>query len=166
MNILAISGSIRPDSSNAALLKTTRAMVPSAAWTDFEIKELPYFDPTLQFGEKTPAIVLHLRQLVKEADFLFIATPEYAHGIPGILKNALEWLVCEETMRKKVITLIGSPSGGEYVKTFLLETLQTMDMITNEEMTFVTKLARTDLSEVEFPLQEFLLRNGFLAVRS
>lgn len=168
MNILALCGSIRKESSNYALLKAVRNLLPqSAAWTDFDIKELPYFDPHLQFGAGIPEIVKSLRALAEKSDRIVISTPEYAHGIPGILKNALEWLVCEETMNKKVVVLIASPSGGGYVKEYLLETLTTMDMVAKQEMTLTVRSARNDVTpmgEIRNPtlqaeIQNFIVRN-------
>lgn len=149
MKILTLCGSIRKESSNHALLKAAQAVFPVAAeWGGFDLQLLPYFDPQLQFGEGIPAIVKELRQKAQQADFIIIATPEYAHGIPGILKNALEWLVCEETLQKRVIVFIGAPSGGEFVKEYLLETLRTMDLVASSEATLVVRAARKQISEV------------------
>jgi NAD(P)H-dependent FMN reductase len=146
MKILTLSGSIREDSSNAALLSAVSKLFPQMEWQNFPIKTLPFFDPQLQFGDDIPKAVLRLRSDAKAANFLVIATPEYAHGIPGILKNALEWLVCEETMQKKVIVFVATASGGEYVKEYLLETLRTMDMIASEQMTMTVLGARKNIS--------------------
>lgn len=149
MKILAISGSIRSESSNAAVLKAVQKIMPdkNTKWVDFKISDLPFFDPELQFHEATPQVARDFRNQASDADFILISTPEYAHGIPGILKNALEWLICEETMKKKVIVFVASPSGGDYVKQYLLETLKTMDLIAGEEMTLVLRSARQDISK-------------------
>lgn len=142
-----MSGSIRNESSNSILLKAIRNLLPAnIEWTDFKVNELPFFDPQIQFGLEVPRPVQSFRHLAHESDYIIISTPEYAHGIPGILKNALEWLICEETIKKKVIVFIASPSGGDYVKEYLLETLRTMDMVITEEMTFVIRSARKDIS--------------------
>lgn len=158
MKILAICGSIRVSSSNQQLIEVLKAKLPkSTQCHEFSLKELPYFDPDLQFGEKIPVSVSVFRQLVKEADVLLISTPEYAHGIPGILKNALEWLICEETMEKRVAIMIGSPSGGEYVKAHLLETLKTMDLIPSEEQIIVVPDARKiSANELSLRLENFI----------
>lgn len=147
MNILALCGSIRKESSNYALLLALRSFFSeSTKWDIFEIKQLPFFDPQLQFSSNLPSIVASLRDLAKESDYIVISTPEYAHGIPGILKNALEWLICEESMKKKVAVLIGSPSGGEFVKDYLIETLHTMDLITAKNLTLVVQTARNQIT--------------------
>jgi NAD(P)H-dependent FMN reductase len=146
MKILSLCGSIRPESSNHALLLAVRGLLPqNFEWQDFEIKQLPYFDPQMQFKD-IPKAVSQLRRAAFESDFIMISTPEYAHGIPGILKNALEWLVCEETMKKKVIVFIATSSGGEFVKEYLLETLRTMDMLVNLDATFTVTNARSSIS--------------------
>ena len=148
MKVLALSGSIRSTSSNASLLRAVQTLFhfSDADWTRFPIAELPFFDPELQFSLDLPPAVAAFRKLAAEAEFILIATPEYAHGIPGVLKNALEWLVCEETMQKKVAVFISSPSGGEHVKEYLLETLRTMDLMASDEMTFTVTSARKDIS--------------------
>lgn len=133
-------------------------------WKEFDIQTLPYFDPQLQFGEGLPETVADFRSQAQKSDYIFISTPEYAHGIPGILKNALEWLICEETMRKKVAIFIGAPSGGQFVKEYLLETLKTMDLIATPEKTLVVRNARNNISnsgeisnaELRSALEKFL----------
>lgn len=101
MKIVTLCGSIRRLSSNHLILKAVRSFFPEEIiWIDFDIQTLPYFDPQNQFSDNVPQSVVELRKEVLSASFIFIATPEYAHGIPGILKNALEWLVCEETIKK------------------------------------------------------------------
>lgn len=147
MNVLAICGSLRDGSSNHNLLQAFHRQCPrETVWNLFAIKELPYFDPQLQFSSELPRSVGHFRALAAKADCIVIATPEYAHGIPGVLKNALEWLVCEETMKKSVAVLIGTSSGGEYVRQYLAETLRTMDLILPESAILTVRSARQNIS--------------------
>lgn len=146
MKLLSLCGSLRAHSSNHAILAALRKLMPSDEWNFFDISELPYFDPDLQFGADVASSVGRLRALAANTEMLVIATPEYAHGIPGILKNALEWLVCEETMQKPVALLIGASSGGEFVKEYLSETLRTMDMFPSSERTMVVRGARQQIS--------------------
>ena len=169
MKILAISGSIRSESSNSALLKAIRNLLDkNIKWSDFKINELPFFDPQIQFGFGVPLSVQSFRCLAQECDYIILSSPEYAHGIPGILKNALEWLICEETMKKKVVVFVASPSGGDYVKEYLLETLRTMDLKVNGEMIFVIRSARKDITmsgeilnhNLKFSIMEFLKTSG------
>lgn len=147
MNVLAICGSIRNTSSNFSLLAVTQSFFPKqTTWDYFHINKLPFFDPQLQFDPALPESVQSFRSLASGADFIVISTPEYAHGIPGILKNALEWLVCEETMKKKVVMIIGTPSGGAFVREYLAETIRTMDLLPSDDRTLVVTSARSDFT--------------------
>ncbi|QDK45179.1 hypothetical protein DOM22_08425 [Bdellovibrio sp. ZAP7] len=146
MKILSLCGSIREGSSSGLLLDAFRSVLPvGGEWSSVNLKSLPYFDPACQFSN-VPAVVTEIRREAFLADYIAIATPEYAHGIPGILKNALEWLICEETMKKKVVLFVASPSGGEYVLQYLSETLRTMDLLLSAELTMVINNARNQLS--------------------
>ena len=70
-----------------------------------------------------------LRARVIAADGWVISSPEYAHGVPGSLKNALDWLVsCPEVPGKPVLLLNASAAGGDYAQAALAETLRTMSL--------------------------------------
>ncbi|GAC1391740.1 MAG: hypothetical protein NVS4B11_21460 [Ktedonobacteraceae bacterium] len=90
MRILAISGSLRADSTNTTLVRATAALAPK----NMEIlmydglADLPHFTPDLD-GDDPPAPVSSLRKLLQATDGVLICTPEYAFGVPGTLKNAL-----------------------------------------------------------------------------
>src|SRR5262245_41735288 len=92
--LLAISGSLRTASSNTTLLHTCRAIAPAnitIALYD-RLGDLPYFNPDLDGEAATPpAAVGELRAQIGQADGLLLSSPEYAHGVPGVLKNALDW---------------------------------------------------------------------------
>lgn len=110
MKILAISGSLRAASLNSALL---RAMARLAT-NDVQIKnyqgmgDLPLFNPDIQAND--PSAVAAFREQIISADALLIASPEYAHGITGVMKNALDWMVsCEAFVHKPVAILNASP---------------------------------------------------------
>jgi NAD(P)H-dependent FMN reductase len=88
--------------------------------------EIPHFNPDLD-GEATPSAVTLLREQVGGADAVLIATPEYAHSLPGSLKNALDWLVGSgELYRKPVVVLAGSPreDGARQGREALAQTLR------------------------------------------
>ncbi|MBY0414961.1 MAG: NAD(P)H-dependent oxidoreductase, partial [Bdellovibrionales bacterium] len=89
------------------------------------IKDLPHFNPDIEF-ESNPE-VLRYRELLKSADAILISTPEYAHGIPGSLKNALDWVVGSgELIDKKIGLFFTASSGEEFVKVQLFEVIKTM----------------------------------------
>jgi chromate reductase, NAD(P)H dehydrogenase (quinone) len=128
MRVLGISGSISEKSSNTALLRAARSVAPSG--TEIVIYDgvagLPHFSPDLDI-DPLPAPVAALRTLIGAADALAICSPEYAHGIPGSLKNTLDWLVSAlEPIGKPVLLISASPSGAAYAHAHLLEVLRTM----------------------------------------
>jgi chromate reductase len=93
MRVLGISGSLRRGSLNSALLRAAGERLPAGAeLVEFDrLREIPPYDEDVEV-EGTPAVVEELRQAVREADAVLIATPEYNHSIPGQLKNALDWI--------------------------------------------------------------------------
>lgn len=130
MRVVGISGSLRARSSNDALLRAladvARHERTFARWD--RVGELPHFNPDLDGEEATPpAVVAELRTVLRAADAVVLCTPEYAHGVPGALKNALDWLVSDGALVDKPVAVIaGAPSGGAFAYAQLVETLRTM----------------------------------------
>lgn len=93
MRVLGISGSLRRDSYNSALLRAAGERLPAEVeLVAFErLAELPIYDSDLEAGTDVPAAVAELRGAMRDADAVLVATPEYNHSIPGGLKNALDW---------------------------------------------------------------------------
>ncbi len=147
MRILGICGSLRKDSTNWLLLTEAQKLTPRAQWTFADLSVLPWFRPEDQFSEKVPKVVTELRGLASAADLIVIATPEYAHSMPGILKNGLEWTFCEGTMKKPVKLLIGS-GQGEHTRTQLLETLRTMDFLIEDKDAVIFTGLRAGITEI------------------
>src|ERR1700710_1904667 len=83
---------------------------------------IPPFDPGLD-NDNPPAPVTELQAAIKNADAVIICTPEYAFGVPGQLKNALDWLVSSSTLVDKPVMLITASSSGQYAHPSLLLTL-------------------------------------------
>ncbi|MFF7228874.1 NAD(P)H-dependent oxidoreductase [Streptomyces sioyaensis] len=129
MRLLALSGSLRARSSNGAVLHSALALWdgPTAL---ADIGALPHFNPDLDGEDATPpAPVAALRTAVAAADALLLVSPEYAHGVPGVLKNALDWLVSSgECVNKPVAVVTASPfpTGGDHANAQLRETLRMM----------------------------------------
>ena len=127
MRILAISGSLRTTSSNTAVLRAARTLAPSGV--DVVLYEglgnLPHFNPDLD-GDEPPQSVLELRSEVGRADGLLISSPEYAHGAPGCLKNALDWLVASVEFPGKAVALLNISPRASHASAQLTETLMTM----------------------------------------
>ncbi|HEY6145666.1 MAG TPA: NAD(P)H-dependent oxidoreductase [Solirubrobacterales bacterium] len=92
MKVLAITGSLRRDSFNHALVREAAERLPAGVeLVEFErLGEIPPYDADLE-AEATPPAVAELRQAMRDADAVLVATPEYNHSIPGVLKNGLDW---------------------------------------------------------------------------
>ena len=115
MRVLGISGSLRRDSLNSALLRAAAERLPAGAeLTEFEgLREIPPYDADLELGV-TPLAVKRLREAIRGADAVLVATPEYNGSLPGQLKNALDWASRPyETnpLRDKPAAVIGASTG-------------------------------------------------------
>jgi chromate reductase, NAD(P)H dehydrogenase (quinone) len=150
MNLLAVSGSLRADSSNAALLLAASRIAPPGTRVVLYrgLGELPHFNPDLdREGDEPPPAVATLRAQVSAADGLIICTPEYAHGLPGSLKNALDWLVSyADFAGKPVLLWNASPAGGEHAQSSLVEILKTMSARVLVEDSLVAPFLRKKLA--------------------
>jgi chromate reductase len=106
LKLVAFSGSLRAGSYNTALLRNVLTMLPSSLTvTIHSIGEIPLFNEDVE-AQGTPAAVAALHRAIRASDGVIIATPEYNHGIPGVLKNTLDWL-----SRGKPHAFYGVPSA-------------------------------------------------------
>jgi chromate reductase len=115
MRVLGISGSLRRDSLNSALLRAAAERLPAGAeLVEYErLREIPPYDADLE-AEGTPAVVEELREAVRSADAVLLATPEYNHSLPGQLKNALDWIsrpAGKSALNGKPAAAIGASTG-------------------------------------------------------
>jgi len=116
MRVLAISGSLRRDSSITALLRALLDESPAGVEVEVwdGLNEIPPYDADDDL-DPGPATVEAFRALVREADAVFFATPEYNSSIPGALKNALDWAsrpLATNAFRNKPVAVIGSSAGA------------------------------------------------------
>ncbi|NQX67918.1 NAD(P)H-dependent oxidoreductase [Paenibacillus alba] len=130
MNILSISGSLRTASLNTKLVYALKdAAPPEFNLSVFEgIGNLPHFNPDLD-GDEPPTAVQAWRKALQAADGIILCTPEYANGVPGVLKNALDWIVSSgEFVDKPTAVISASPlaTGAEKAHDSLLLTLRMM----------------------------------------
>ncbi len=112
VKILAIAGSLRVGSYNRALMRAAVEVKPAEMTvTEYDMRPLPFYDGDVE-AHGDPASVTALKAAVAAADALLIATPEYHHSIPGVLKNALDW-AARDPKGKGVITscMSGKPVG-------------------------------------------------------
>jgi len=113
-HVLGICGSLRSGSFNAALLRAAVEQAPAGMTIEISdaLRELPPYDGDLDTPERRPAAVADFRHKVEQADGLLLVTPEYSHSIPGVLKNALDWVSAELPeglpLRRKPVAITGS----------------------------------------------------------
>lgn len=126
MKVLAISGSLRRASINSAFCRAAAQLAPTGVEITLfsDLADIPLFNPDLE--ETPPHAVESLRQKVAAADALLIASPEYAHGISGPMKNALDWLVSFEGTVGKPIALVNTSPRAHHAYESLREVLFTM----------------------------------------
>ncbi|MEC5159518.1 MULTISPECIES: NADPH-dependent FMN reductase [unclassified Janthinobacterium] len=126
MKILALSGSLRAASLNSALLRALARIAPADIHVQLfaGVGALPLFNPDLEASD--PAPVAALRQAILAADAVVIASPEYAHGVSGVMKNALDWMVSNESFINKPLALFNASPRATLAHAALRETLLTM----------------------------------------
>jgi chromate reductase len=115
MRVLGISGSLRRDSHNSALLRAAAERLPAGSeLVPFErLSEIPPYDEDVE-GRGVPEPVHELREAIRDADAVLIATPEYNHSIPGQLKNALDWAsrpAGKSALNGKPAAVVGASTG-------------------------------------------------------
>ena len=116
MRVLAISGSLRSGSLNAALLGAAAEAAPEGVELDLftGLRDLPHYDEDADVHPPDPAVGA-LRDAIASADALLIATPEYNGTMPGVLKNAIDWASrprAESVLRGKPTAVVGATTGG------------------------------------------------------
>jgi chromate reductase, NAD(P)H dehydrogenase (quinone) len=114
VNVLGISGSLRRDSYNRALLEAAQEVAPPGTEIDlFDLNAIPPYDGDVE-AAGDPEPVSLLKAAIRSADALLIATPEYNYGIPGVLKNAIDWASRpprESVLDAKPIAIMGASTG-------------------------------------------------------
>jgi chromate reductase len=115
MRVLGISGSLRADSHNSALLRAAAERLPTGTeLIPYErLAEIPPYDEDVEL-DGVPEAVRDLRDAIRSADAVLVATPEYNHSIPGQLKNALDWVsrpAGKSALNGKPVAAIGASTG-------------------------------------------------------
>ena len=127
MKVLALCGSLRKQSRSLALLQAASILATGRMdFTIFEgLGELPLFNPDIE--HTAPPSVDALWHAVSSCDLVIIASPEYAHGVTGTIKNALDWLVGYIPFTGKPVAVLNPSHRSEHADEALRETLRTMD---------------------------------------
>jgi chromate reductase len=147
-NILAICGSTRQNSTNHRLLN----VIAGLGNENFDISffnglaKLPAFNPDDDNDNIAPEVVIFRKQL-NDADGVIICTPEYAHGVPGSLKNALDWTVSTSDFYHKPTLLITASTDGQFGHSALLETLIAIGAKNIAQLQLLIQFAQTKINK-------------------
>lgn len=145
INILGISGSLRSNSSASAVLNIVSKLFP--AHVEFKlykgIEEIPAFDDS----KEIPYPVAGFIKKIKDADGVFFCIPEYAFGVPGALKNALDWTVSTIVFSDKPVALVTAASQGQKAHEALLNTLMALGTKSNDGSNLLISFIRSKLDE-------------------
>lgn len=155
LNILAISGSLRAASTNSALVAAlAQNALPDCHVAVYDgLGRLPIFNPDDE-GERTPPQAAALIDAVTAADGVIVSCPEYAHGVPGGLKNALDWLVSRDAAVGKPAMLVHASPRSLFARAALAEIMRTMSFALYEEAALEIALLGKKPPEVEKILAE------------
>lgn len=143
-NILAISGSLRSNSSNNTVINTAVALLAGKANVVIYdgLGRLPHFDDSKE--EYTE--VTRWRKLIKESDGVLICSPEYAFGVPGSLKNALDWTVSTGELVYKPLALVTAATGGDKAHAALLNTFTALSTNVTAETSLLISYIRAKMN--------------------
>ena len=127
MKVLAVSGSLREASSNTSLLRALATLAPADTAVQFPrpLDSLPFFNSDVEEADLPPSVQAW-RQDVALADAIVISSPEYAHGVSGVLKNALDWLVGGVEISGKPVSVLNARPQASLAHGALVETLRVM----------------------------------------
>lgn len=145
IKIFAISGSLRPNSSASAVLRVVASLVPDYA--DFKIYTGLDAIPAFNDSNEIPATVTDFVHRITQADAIFFCIPEYALGVPGALKNALDWTVATTAFSFKPAALITAASGGEKAHEAFSLTLTALGTKISDATKLLIPFIRTRLNE-------------------
>jgi len=146
IKILGISGSLRTNSSATAILNVAAGLAPEQVeFTIYNgLAEIPAFNDSNEIPETVVAFI----KLLSDVDGVFFVIPEYAFGVPGALKNALDWTVSSSTaFPNKPVALITAATGGDKAHAAFLLTLKAISSKIPEGATLLLSFIRSKLNE-------------------
>jgi NAD(P)H-dependent FMN reductase len=117
-HIIGIAGSLRQRSFNLALLRAAADLMPEGATLDVHtINDIPLYNADVETADGLPRAVVALKEAIVAGDGLLLATPEYNNGIPGVFKNAIDWLSrpaddIGRVFGARPVAIIGASPGG------------------------------------------------------
>ncbi len=162
LRIVGISGSLRKGSFSTALLRVLEAKLkPSIELEVITLEDIPLYNEDLDHNSAIPAVA-NLKLRISEGDGILIVTPEYNYGIPGVLKNALDWVsrpAYQSVIKNKPVSIISESraiTGGVRAQNQLRETLVAMQARLVPGPEVVVGSVHTKLLEGKYQDQEGL----------
>ena len=151
IKILAISGSIRSNSLHHAILKRIGEWIPGSIEYEIfsDLDSIPHFNPDLD-SDSPPLSIVNFRKKMKESDGIIICTPEYAFGVPGTLKNALDWTVSSGEFANKHVALITASSVGDKGHASMINTLHAVSAIFSTDETLLIPFIKAKVNASGF----------------
>ena len=126
VRVLGFAGSLRRASLNRALLRAAVELAPPGmTLITFDLADVPLYNGDVELGGDPPGVAA-FKQAIREADAVLMVTPEYNHGVPGVMKNALDWLVPSVEFPGKPVALINASPQAHHAQAHLRETLTIM----------------------------------------
>lgn len=146
LKILAISGSLRQQSTNTQLLKYLQKQFSSQARISIfnQLADIPHFSPDLDI-DPLPKSVIALRKQISQADAVIFCTPEYVFSLPGVLKNAIEWTVSTTVFSEKPTAIITASTEGTKAHEALNLIIRTIYADVRDEMNLLLQGVRGKL---------------------
>jgi len=164
MKILAVSGSLRTMSYNSAIIKALKS-IDTNIFIYNDLNKLPFFNPDLDNHtlekDNSPLSVQELRKNFAIADAIIISTPEYAFEIPGVLKNALDWLVSSSEIVNKPVAIISastSAMGGDKANNVLVNLVKVLTGNINQELTLKVSMVNRKIDDKGRVIDKVLLK--------
>jgi NAD(P)H-dependent FMN reductase len=147
--VLGIPGSTRANSVNHLLLNALGKIFADKILLDIYdgIGSLPQFNPDDDRPEVLNKSILQLRELIEQADGIIICTPEYAHGVPGTLKNAIDWTVSSSGFYGKPTALITASTDGSFGHRAMLDILSAIGALNVTQHQMVISFVKTKISK-------------------
>jgi len=156
MKVLALSGSLRAASKNTALLRAIAQIAPRDITVELyhDLGKLPLFNPDLESDR--PQSVISLAAKLTNADAVLIASPEYAHGVTGAIKNALDWMVGTEVFINKPVAVLNASPRAVHAHESLKETIKVMSGLVIEKASITLPIVGSDLDEAAMVADPFI----------
>ena len=147
-NIIAIQGSTRKNATSNQLINAIATLYSEQLSINVydDITLLPHFNPD-DDNDNVAEEVTDLRKQLQEADGILVCTPEYAHGVPGSLKNAIDWTVSSADFYKKPTALITASTDGSFGHAAMLEILKAIGAANIENLHLLISFVKTKVSK-------------------